>query len=75
MSKGRSNFGIESIEAKLIVAGGYDGGGITAMCERYDRRAVKWSPAPALNVGRSALYVTRIEDHAIVRSLCYPFTD
>lgn len=51
----RSNFGIEVIEDRLFVAGGFDGSTTTSKVEYYDADTREWLRARDMGIFRSAL--------------------
>lgn len=51
----RSNFGIEVIEDRLFVAGGFDGSTPTSKVEYYDADTREWLKAHDMGIFRSAL--------------------
>lgn len=51
----RSNFGIEVIENKLFVVGGYNGATVTSKVEYYNAATDEWTEACDMETSRSAL--------------------
>lgn len=73
MSHARSNFGMETLYDRIIVAGGYGGiMGTLSAVEQYDIRANAWFEMAPLGLRRSALYLTRVDDHDSVELLLRP---
>lgn len=69
----RSNFGIEVIEDRLFVAGGFDGSATTNRVEYYDADTRVWLQAHEMGILRSALSccivsgVPNIEEYTLLR--------
>ncbi|VDN08606.1 unnamed protein product [Thelazia callipaeda] len=73
MNRQRSNFGIEVLNNQVVVAGGYGGMvGTIGETEAYDFRTNTWTELPVMNLRRSALYLTRIENHEIIEAFVRP---
>lgn len=73
MNRRRSNFGIEVLNNEIVVAGGYGGPiGIIDEAETYDFRIDTWTDLPSISLSRSALFLTRIEDHKIIDDFVRP---
>ncbi|VDK56046.1 unnamed protein product [Anisakis simplex] len=73
MSNPRSNFGIETLNDQIVVAGGYAGAvGTISEVEQFDFRADAWLPLPSMSMRRSAVYLTRIDSHPIIEKLVRP---
>lgn len=63
----RSNFGIEILQNRVFVAGGYGGAiGTISFAESYDFLKNQWCEMPQLSLRRSALYLTRIDNSDII---------
>ena len=56
----RSNFGITVFEKSILVAGGFDGVGVTNTCEIFDLKNKRWGLGPKMNVKRSALSLVTV---------------
>ncbi|VDM40675.1 unnamed protein product [Toxocara canis] len=68
-----SNFGIETLNNQIVVAGGYAGVvGTISDVEAFDFRADTWLEMPAMGMRRSAVYLTRIDNHEIIEKLVRP---
>uniref|UniRef100_A0AAF5PVJ0 BTB domain-containing protein n=2 Tax=Wuchereria bancrofti TaxID=6293 RepID=A0AAF5PVJ0_WUCBA len=73
MNRPRSNFGIEVLNNQVVVAGGYGGMvGTIGETEAYDFRSNNWIELPTMSLRRSALYLTRIENHDIIEAFVRP---
>ncbi|XP_053476799.1 kelch-like protein 10 isoform X3 [Ictalurus furcatus] len=51
----RSNFGVEVMDGRLYVVGGYSSEGTTCNCEYYDEESNDWFHVQDMNIFRSAL--------------------
>lgn len=70
-----SNFGIEIFNNQVVVAGGYAGVvGTINEVEAFDFRADAWTEMPSMGMRRSAVYLTRIDNHEIIEKLVRPDT-
>uniref|UniRef100_F1L1M8 Kelch repeat and BTB domain-containing protein n=1 Tax=Ascaris suum TaxID=6253 RepID=F1L1M8_ASCSU len=75
MNNPRSNFGIEIFNNQVVVAGGYAGVvGTINEVEAFDFRADAWTEMPSMGMRRSAVYLTRIDNHEIIEKLVRPDT-
>uniref|UniRef100_A0A2K6W815 BTB domain-containing protein n=1 Tax=Onchocerca volvulus TaxID=6282 RepID=A0A2K6W815_ONCVO len=73
MNRPRSNFGIEVLNNQVVVAGGYGGMvGTIGETEAYDFRSNSWIELPTMSLRRSALYLTRVENHEIIDAFVRP---
>uniref|UniRef100_A0A158Q812 BTB domain-containing protein n=1 Tax=Elaeophora elaphi TaxID=1147741 RepID=A0A158Q812_9BILA len=73
MNRPRSNFGIEILNNQIVVAGGYGGMvGTIGETEAYDFRSNNWIELPTMNLRRSALYLTRLDNHDIIEAFVRP---
>ncbi|VBB25429.1 unnamed protein product [Acanthocheilonema viteae] len=73
MNRPRSNFGIEVLNNQVVVAGGYGGMvGTIGETEAYDFRSNNWIELPTMNLRRSALYLTRVDNHDIIEAFVRP---
>uniref|UniRef100_A0A915Q397 BTB domain-containing protein n=1 Tax=Setaria digitata TaxID=48799 RepID=A0A915Q397_9BILA len=73
MNRPRSNFGIEVLNNQVVVAGGYGGlVGTIGETEAYDFRSNTWIELPTMSLRRSALYLTRVENHDIIEAFVRP---
>ncbi|CAG9534297.1 unnamed protein product [Cercopithifilaria johnstoni] len=73
MNRPRSNFGIEVLNNQVVVAGGYGGMvGTIGETEAYDFRSNNWIELPTMSLRRSALYLTRVDNHDIIEAFVRP---
>ena len=56
----RSNFGITVFEKSILVAGGFDGVGVTNTCEIFGLRSKSWGLGTKMNVKRSTLSLVTV---------------
>jgi hypothetical protein len=68
----RSNFGVEVLEGRLYVAGGFNGHSTSFSAERYDGATGAWSAVRDMAVHRSALSCCVVTGLADVAEYAFP---